>query len=504
MMTGLVIRMGQALGLHRDGAYFGHLTPYEIEMRRRLWWALCCLDVRASEDQGTEYTISRGSFDTKVPLNINDTDIEPATTQMPIERVGLTDMTFTLTSFLICGVSRQMMAQSALEDAPALEEQSRLLNGLYEKLNQLFFQYASDGTITQWVGIVVARVVIAKLTLFIYMPILFSSPSEQLTIEIRNKLLVSAIELAEYNHALHAEPGCRHWRWVYQTFIHWHAIIYLLIEASRRPWSPIVERAWLALHSQWLIPPRPHQDKNQRVWLSLRKLTAKAKAHRDAEIERLRSDPQAADRLEMDDQRIAVPSSSGPYAAESTDAAENFRQRWRQLLAMPERPRHGTTRTPGQPGREITNPSTLSTYTTQPNTSSLSAYDVGSSGSTTAFEPAYPGDGGRRTSQDPTGSGSSGFPSTITMDAAGDFAMGQTAGPSHDALPGYPADWGMNTGFLPWLFDSADPAADVFPNADMDAADINMDLDGDINWYNWVESAKGMELDAAPNGNRPA
>lgn len=36
MMTGLLIRMAQALGLQRDGAQFDHLTPYEIEMRRRV------------------------------------------------------------------------------------------------------------------------------------------------------------------------------------------------------------------------------------------------------------------------------------------------------------------------------------------------------------------------------------------------------------------------------------------------------------------------------------
>jgi hypothetical protein len=502
MMTGLVIRMGQAIGLHRDGSHFGHLTPYEIEMRRRTWWALCCLDVRASEDQGTQYTISRGSFDTKFPLNINDADLEPATTQMPTAREGLTDMTFTLSSFVTCETSRQMMAQTALEDAPGIEEQSRLLNGLYQKLDHLYFQYATGGNIAYWVGDVVARLVVDKLTLFIYMPILFSSPSEQLTVEIRNKLLVAAIELAEYNHALHAEEGCRQWRWMYQTYIHWHAIIYLLIEASRRPWSPIVERAWIALRSPWMIPPRPHIDKNLRVWLSLRKLTAKAKQHRDAEIERLSRDPQAADRLEMEDQKIPVPASSGSFPAES-NAAEIFREHWRQLLRTSEALRHDT-RTPGQPGRGVASPSAQSTFTTQPNTSSLSAYDLGSSGLTTKFEPDYLGDSGRQTNQNLSSATSPSFSSAVTMDAAGDFTMGQTAAPSYNAVPPVPADWSMNAGFIPWLFDSADPPVDLFPNVDMDATDISMDLDGDVDWYNWVESAKGMEMDMGLNGNRPA
>ena len=36
MMTGLLIRMAQYLGLQRDGAHFEHLTPFDIEMRRKL------------------------------------------------------------------------------------------------------------------------------------------------------------------------------------------------------------------------------------------------------------------------------------------------------------------------------------------------------------------------------------------------------------------------------------------------------------------------------------
>jgi hypothetical protein len=37
------------------------------------------------------------------------------------------------------------------------------------------------------------------------------------------------------------------------------------------------------------------------------------------------------------------------------------------------------------------------------------------------------------------------------------------------------------------------PQFDVFSNLDVDAIDANMDLDGEVNWYSWVESAKGMD-----------
>jgi len=59
----------------------------------------------------------------------------------------------------------------------------------------------------------------------------------------------------------------------------------------------------------------------------------------------------------------------------------------------------------------------------------------------------------------------------------------------------------MGPGFVPWLWADADPSVDVFSSLDVDSIDVNMDLDGEVNWYNWVESADGLDGDAKPSGN---
>jgi hypothetical protein len=64
-LTGLVVRIAQTLGIHRDGSHF-NLPPFEIEMRRRLWWQVCILDQRASEDHGCDPTIVEAQFDTRM------------------------------------------------------------------------------------------------------------------------------------------------------------------------------------------------------------------------------------------------------------------------------------------------------------------------------------------------------------------------------------------------------------------------------------------------------
>jgi hypothetical protein len=64
-LTGLVVRIAQTLGIHRDGTHFS-LPPFEVEMRRRLWWQVCILDARSSEDQGCDPSIHEALFDTKM------------------------------------------------------------------------------------------------------------------------------------------------------------------------------------------------------------------------------------------------------------------------------------------------------------------------------------------------------------------------------------------------------------------------------------------------------
>ncbi|KAF7543123.1 hypothetical protein G7Z17_g10996 [Cylindrodendrum hubeiense] len=94
-LTCLVFHIAQAMGLHRDGTAFG-LKPLVIELRRRLWFHICLLDMRSSEFHGYQPIVNEAIFDTKVPLNINDADLTPQMTEPPPEREGATEMTFCL------------------------------------------------------------------------------------------------------------------------------------------------------------------------------------------------------------------------------------------------------------------------------------------------------------------------------------------------------------------------------------------------------------------------
>lgn len=467
MMVGLVIRMAQSLGLHRDGSEFSHLTPYEVEIRRRAWWSICMLDVRASEDQGTEYTIPMGSFDTKIPLNINDADIGPDIKETPAERQSLTDMSFAVDVFKICDLTRQMMSPGNKTCAPGLEEQVRLVTELYTTFEQGYLQYTSkeDDSIARWAGITCVRLTMSKMTLMIYLPILSSSASDSFSDEVRDKLLVAAIEVAEYNHALNAEQACRQWRWMYQTYTHWHAVVLLLIEIARRPASPLVERAWVALHSRWLIPPAQQQTDGGRklqIWIPLRRLMAKARTRRDAELQRLRGDAQAAECAEWADRHVPAPASHGLYPSD-----ESFREHWRGLVGLAERSDEEalSARQPDlndAPGPSVT--ISRAEVAQQQQLDTLHPYEQHGFLPTTGAGPVYVSSGG-----------SSVVGQQIQNPSSFDGNMDRHP---FEAM-----------GSMPWMWVDADPAADFFGDED-----VNMDVDNEADWLSWLESAKNMEL----------
>ncbi|KAH8433127.1 fungal specific transcription factor domain-containing protein [Aspergillus melleus] len=124
VLNGLAIRLAQSLGLHRDGADL-QLSPFDTEMRLRLWWHLCVLDSRAPEDQGFELTLDAPNRALRLPLNIDDHQLFPTMTQLPPETIGWTEMSFFLIQTESCQLinpilgTREPFSADALPDITA-------------------------------------------------------------------------------------------------------------------------------------------------------------------------------------------------------------------------------------------------------------------------------------------------------------------------------------------------------------------------------------------------
>lgn len=329
MMTGLVIRMARFLRYHEDGANISKVTAFQTEMRRRIWWNLCALDMRATEDQGTELAITGGSFSTKLPSNVNDYDLSPEMRQTPPEITGLSDASLLRLCSKVGRTAQHMMAAGS---SATMDEQIHFLDALAQELDRDYFGITDQSQHETYLAAAgTMRVFLARLSLLAFVPTLCSS---DFSLELARKALIAAIEIAELSHALNTHPSCQPWRWVYQTQQHWHAVVFILLEVCRRPWSPTIERAWLALQSPWLLRSRVPTYRNPSVWIPLKKLMDQARSHRDAELLRLRKDNHAADNLAWEDeQQMPIPSSSITFPMYYNEHI--FCQRWWQAVNGP-------------------------------------------------------------------------------------------------------------------------------------------------------------------------
>ncbi|KAF5548164.1 transcription factor [Fusarium napiforme] len=94
VLSGVVIRIAHKMGVHRDGEVLG-LTPFDTEMRRRVWWRIIILDCMYAATSGMNPTLLPLGCDTKLPHNINDSDFSPESKVIQ-NKQGTTEMAFAL------------------------------------------------------------------------------------------------------------------------------------------------------------------------------------------------------------------------------------------------------------------------------------------------------------------------------------------------------------------------------------------------------------------------
>ena len=289
-LTGLVVRIAQTLGVHRDGSHFG-LSPFEIEMRRRLWWQVCILDTRASEDHGCDPTILEQAFDTKMPLNINDVDITPDMKEFPPERQGCTDISFCLIRFEVANTFRRINyippgPPRACQDHFAnvtLQDKEKWITECHQRLEERYLKHCDMSVPLFWVTATVARLMMSKMWLMVYHPFQRQDGGVSLPNETKEKLFITSLENIEYSILLETEARTMKWGWLFKTYMQWHALAFILSELCTRTSGELVERAWSAVEKtrdgRWGMQIS-EDTRAGHLWRPLKKLYRKAREAR--------------------------------------------------------------------------------------------------------------------------------------------------------------------------------------------------------------------------------
>lgn len=119
LSEGALLQTAMAMGLHRDPKLF-QLSPFQSEMRSRLWTTVLELVIHGSMNSSTPLLLSSLDFDDHTPQNIPDADFDSETKKLPLPK-PITE--FTQSSIQI------LMRQSL----PTRMEAARLVQNLHRE-----------------------------------------------------------------------------------------------------------------------------------------------------------------------------------------------------------------------------------------------------------------------------------------------------------------------------------------------------------------------------------
>ncbi|KAI1425097.1 fungal-specific transcription factor domain-containing protein [Xylaria sp. FL1777] len=329
-LLGLPIRLAQALNLHQDGdGTNSRFSPFVAELRRRLWWQLIVLDIRAAEDRGTNTVIARGSYDTRLPHNIDDTEFGPDTTTPLRDRPGPSDITFSLFTAQSSGIF--LWSEYAQQGLRRSEEET-LRRARHLELQ--FIKGANPDHAASYLASVTVRLIILKMWLVMRYPLhpregkpgmtgmtgqggalpmhnsvpdasrpspsgVFMSSSTTgpryaapgTAAVSRESTLRTAVSIMEVSEFLEVGPYSDRTRWWSETYVQWHPLAVALAELCTQTHGDTVEHAWRVVE---VVFPRwcdkIADAKRGSLWRPIRKLYKKAKAAREAAVSSGESD----------------------------------------------------------------------------------------------------------------------------------------------------------------------------------------------------------------------
>lgn len=135
--------MAQMIKLHEDPG--SNYSPFEAEMRRRLWWQLCGLESRAAEEGVARQTSIMESHIVRTPSNLDDVDLDPRARETPAPRSGVAETSFMIMRANVVSLAHRLWAvkkrfklEGRIEETAAIQlEQRAVLNDFRLKTKEM-------------------------------------------------------------------------------------------------------------------------------------------------------------------------------------------------------------------------------------------------------------------------------------------------------------------------------------------------------------------------------
>jgi hypothetical protein len=280
LLSGLAHRLGETMGIHREAA-ISTLLPFEAEIRRRLWWQILIIEGRSAQLSGinTDAAFAH-SWDTKRPLNINDSDLSPLMREPPAEHAGVTEMLFCTLRFDVGETMRKL--KTGERNGMTVEGKMRVIDELAAKLEPRLSR--CDASIPlHLLAMFMGKSVIAQLSLGATNP-LESRGDGGVPREERDRQFELALQILGYDAMGHSNQAIRPFLWHIDVQFPFEAFIVLLSELQTRTRGEDAARGWMAVDQAYEDHPELVERMTSPLYVAMGSLAVQAWERRIAAV----------------------------------------------------------------------------------------------------------------------------------------------------------------------------------------------------------------------------
>ncbi|KAK6087792.1 transcriptional regulatory protein [Seiridium cupressi] len=278
ILNGMLMRAAQSIGLHRDGEHF-KLSPFECEIRRRLWWQIMGFDGRVAEDHGLSVGPTGrydGFCDTKLPTHIDDRDIFPEMTTAPTLQPRWTEMTHFLVGSEMYQALQQFNTISMQNGNDKMMRLEELLNTVKNRINERYLQYCDANIPIQKCAFLLGQLLASKFEVLVKQQYLRGLTAERSTARATDKTLTLARETIEFGIEIKTDELLSNYQILFSAFTDYHLLTYALWHLCARPEAAGADKTWVVVDKLFVLAETEGWPTPGAKWNVMRKLRERA------------------------------------------------------------------------------------------------------------------------------------------------------------------------------------------------------------------------------------
>lgn len=249
------------------------IPSFEAEMRRRLWWQILLLDSRAAQLSGLSVDFqTRTYFDSRRPLNVNDSDLYPEMSELPPD---VESQATEMISCLVIYEGARFINSRTLADCT----DEKLIDEFIRFLRSKFLRFCDNAIPIHLLAHHVTQSVIAQISIK-GLQARKRNNKLDLTRSDRETLLGWNVDVIECMNSIYSTECLQPYLWFLHGTFPFEPFVHVLLELQRSVDGHLVDRGWNAIDgvyntfvgTDWL----PCTHSNDSLYCAVGKLALKA------------------------------------------------------------------------------------------------------------------------------------------------------------------------------------------------------------------------------------